>query len=54
MIEIITAFTGYPDGKKRLFAVGERPDDLSADYQELLLKKGLAKQAASKKVKHAS
>lgn len=54
MIEIVKSFTGYPDGKKRRFALGERPDDLSSDYQKMLIDKGLATKAPAKRAKHAS
>jgi len=42
MITITTAFTGYPAGRKRAFAVGERPADLDPEYEALLIGKGLA------------
>ena len=40
-VEILSAFTGYPDGKRRDFAKGETPD-LDADYADLLIGKELA------------
>lgn len=49
MIEVTRAFTGYPDGKKRSFAAGERPDGIPSDYAELLVKKGLAKRVKATK-----
>ncbi len=42
MIRVITEFWGYPTGKKRHFAAGEQPSDISAAYADMLLGKGLA------------
>jgi len=42
MIRITKSFTGYPGGKKRVFAVGDQPDDLEAEYSKMLVNKDLA------------
>lgn len=54
MIEVIEAFTGYPDGvKPRSFAKGERigPDDLPADFITMIVNKGHAVRAKVEKPK---
>lgn len=47
---ITSPFTGYPgapeDQTARDFAVGEEPDDLTPDYVDLLVRKGLAERVA--------
>ncbi|WP_291209017.1 hypothetical protein [Hyphomonas sp.] len=46
-ITVHAAFTGYPDGTTaRTFRAGERPEDLSAEYAELLVRKGHAQRDA--------
>jgi hypothetical protein len=43
-VEITKGFTGYPNGKnKRHFAKGESPE-LSNDYADLLVEKGLGRE----------
>lgn len=43
-VEITSDFSGYPNGKdERRFAQGEEPE-LSNDFAELLIKKGLARE----------
>ena len=49
-VEIAAAFTGYPNGKKREFAAGEKPE-LANDYAVLLIRKGLARESSSKSAK---
>ena len=40
-VEILSSFTGYPNGKKRRFVTGEKPE-LANDYADLLVGKDLA------------
>lgn len=42
-VEILSPFTGYPNGKKRDFVAGETPE-LANDYAELLIGKELARE----------
>lgn len=47
-IHITEAFAGYPNGKnKRDFAVGEEPE-LSNEYADLIVGKGLGREITSK------
>lgn len=48
MIVIKSAFTGYPDGKKRVFSVDQEVDDLGASYEAVLIEKGLAEKSGKK------
>lgn len=44
-VEIVRTFDGYPTGKdERRFTAGEQPE-LSNDYADLLIAKGLAREA---------
>ena len=45
-IQILTGFTGYPNGKKRAFSPGV--EHLADDYADLLVAKGLAKEIPTK------
>ena len=42
-VEITAPFTGYPNGKKREFAAGEKPE-LANDYADLIVGKELARE----------
>lgn len=48
MIVIKQAFTGYPDGKKRVFSAGQEVADLNAEYEATLVSKSLASKASKK------
>ena len=44
-VEIVRTFDGYPTGKdERRFTAGEQPE-LSNDYADLIIAKGLAREA---------
>ncbi len=47
-IEITEAFSGWPEGEERAFTVGERPADLTREYEALLVQKGHARRISGR------
>ncbi|KQT13993.1 hypothetical protein ASG40_19395 [Methylobacterium sp. Leaf399] len=48
-VTILSDFSGYPNGKdERVFAKGDEPE-LSNEYADLLVSKGLAREVATPK-----
>jgi hypothetical protein len=52
-VEITTAFTGYPNDKKRHFAKGEEPE-LANDFADMIIGKGLAREKPAAPAKPAA